>query len=53
MIIIDVIDEDLSEFAAMVVYGFFLIIILQVISLLFKEQTEETSILVSILRYLV
>ena len=36
------------QFTSMVVYGFFFILLLQIISILLKERNEETSILVSV-----
>ena len=43
-------DLDLREFAAMVVYGFFFIVLVQILSIFAKEATEETSTLVRILK---
>ena len=39
---------DLRQFTSMVVYGFFFILLLQIISIFLKERNEETSILVSV-----
>ena len=39
-------DLDLREFSAMVVYGFFFIVLVQILSIFAKEATEETSTLV-------
>ena len=36
------------QFTSMVVYGFFFILLLQIISIFLKERNEETSILVSV-----